>query len=53
MMYFVKQVADMLQVGIGLVKGFVDSGQLNAIDVSLKRGKRGDYAFPKMRYVSS
>src|SRR5438128_2542134 len=53
MMYSAKQVAEMLPVGIGIVNGFVDAGQLDAIDVSLTRGKKGDYASPKMRYVSS
>ena len=35
MMYTAKQVAEMLQVGVDVVKCFVDSGELDAIDVSL------------------
>jgi excisionase family DNA binding protein len=47
MMYSVKQVAEMLQVGIGLVKRFVSSGELDAIDVSLRRGKKRRLRIPE------
>jgi excisionase family DNA binding protein len=47
MMYSAKQVAEMLQVGIGTVKRFVDSGELDAIDVSLKRGKNRRLRIPE------
>ena len=47
MMYTVKQVAEMLQVGVALVKQFVDCGELDAIDVSLKRGKKKRLRIPE------
>lgn len=40
MMYTVKQLAEMLQVGVETINRFVDSGELDAIDVSLRRGKK-------------
>lgn len=46
-MYSAKQVAEMLQVGIGAVNRFVDSGELDAIDVSLKRGKKRRVRIPE------
>lgn len=46
MMYSIKQVAEMLQVGTGLIKNFVDSGELDAIDVSLRRGKKRRLRIP-------
>lgn len=46
MMYTVKQVAEMLQVGADLIKSFVDSGELDAIDVSLTRGKKRRLRIP-------
>ncbi|HEX3998251.1 MAG TPA: helix-turn-helix domain-containing protein [Pirellulales bacterium] len=39
-MYTIKQVAEMLQVGSPTVVRFVDSGELAAVDVSLRRGKK-------------
>ena len=47
MMYTVKQVAEMLQIGAGLVKRFVDSGELDAIDISLRRGKKRRLRIPE------
>ena len=46
-MYSVKQVAELLQVGPGAVKHFVDSGELDAIDVSLRRGKKRRLRIPE------
>lgn len=46
-MYSVRQVADMLQVGPAIVAEFVDSGELDAIDVSLKRGKKRRLRIPE------
>lgn len=40
MMYTIKQVAEMLQVASVTVVDFVDSGELTAVDVSLRRGKK-------------
>jgi excisionase family DNA binding protein len=47
MMYSVKQVAEMLQVGPSLIAEFVDSGELDAIDVSLTRGKKRRLRIPE------
>lgn len=46
MMYSVKQVAEMLQVGRATVAKFVNSGELDAIDVSLKHGKKRRLRIP-------
>ena len=46
MMYSVKQVAEMLQVGKGIVCRWVGSGELDAVDVSLKRGKKRRLRIP-------
>ncbi len=46
MMHSVKQVAQMLQVGTGLVTEFVNSGELDAIIVSLTRGKQKRLCIP-------
>ncbi|MHB9019813.1 MAG: helix-turn-helix domain-containing protein [Minisyncoccota bacterium] len=42
-----KQIAELLQVGIGVVKCYVDSGELDAIDVSVKRGKKKRLRIPE------
>ncbi len=47
MMYTAKQVAELLQVGVDIVKRFVDSGELDAIDVSLRRGKKRRLRIPE------
>jgi excisionase family DNA binding protein len=47
MMYTVKQVAEMLQVGTDIVTHFVDSGELDAIDVSVRRGGRRRLRIPE------
>jgi len=47
MMYTVKQVAEMLQVAIESVTHFVNSGELDAIDVSLRRGKKRRLRIPE------
>jgi excisionase family DNA binding protein len=47
MMYTIKQVAEMLQVGPGHITDFVNSGELDAIDVSLKRGKKKRLRIPE------
>jgi excisionase family DNA binding protein len=47
MMYTVKQVAEILQVGAGLVRQFIISGELDAIDVSLKRGSKRRLRIPE------
>lgn len=47
MMYSVQQVAEVLQVGPELVRRFVDSGELDAIDVSAKRGGRKSLRIPE------
>ncbi len=47
MMYSVKQVAEMLRVGIRVVTSFVDSGELDAVDVSLRRGKKRRLRIPE------
>jgi excisionase family DNA binding protein len=46
MMYTIKQVAELLQVGTGLVSEFVHSGELDAIDVCLTRGKKKRFRIP-------
>lgn len=46
MMYTVQQVAEILQVGAGLVRQFIISGELDAIDVSLKRGSKKRLRIP-------
>jgi excisionase family DNA binding protein len=46
MMYSVKQVAEMLQVGKGIVWRWVGSGELDAVDVSLTRGKKRRLRIP-------
>ena len=40
MMYPINQVAKLLQIGTRRVAQFVESGELDAVDVSLKRGAR-------------
>jgi excisionase family DNA binding protein len=47
MMHTAKQVAELLQVGVDVVKCFVDSGELDAIDVSLRRGKKRRLRIPE------
>jgi excisionase family DNA binding protein len=47
MVYTVKQVAEMLQMGTDIVTHFVDSGELDAIDVSARRGGRRRLRIPK------
>jgi excisionase family DNA binding protein len=47
MMHTVKQVAELLQVGVDKVKCFVDSGELDAIGVSWRRGKKRRLRIPK------
>jgi excisionase family DNA binding protein len=47
MMYTAKQVAELLQVGVDVVKCFVDSGELDAIDVCLRRGKKRRLRIPE------
>jgi excisionase family DNA binding protein len=47
MMHTAKQVAELLQVGVDVVKSFVDSGELDAIDVSLRRGKKRRLRIPE------
>lgn len=47
MMHTVKQVAEMLQVSVGTVASFVDSGELDAIDVSKRRGPRKRLRIPE------
>jgi excisionase family DNA binding protein len=47
MMYSIQQVAKMLQVGTNLVRRFVDFGELDAIDVSAKRGGRKRLRIPE------
>jgi excisionase family DNA binding protein len=46
MMYTIKQVAELLQVGKNLVAQFVESGELDAVDVSLNRGTRKRLRIP-------
>lgn len=46
MMYTAQQVAEMLQVGIGTINEFVDNGELDAIDVALRRGKKRRLRIP-------
>lgn len=46
-MYTAKQVAELLQVGVDVVKCFVDLGELDAIDVSLRRGKKRRLRIPE------
>lgn len=46
-MYSVRQVAEMLQVGTAIVAEFVNSGELDAIDVSLTRGKKRRLRIPE------
>jgi excisionase family DNA binding protein len=46
-MYTIKQVAEMLQVGTDIVTHFVDSGELDAIDVSVRRGGRRRLRIPE------
>lgn len=47
MMYTVKQVAEMLQVGVDAINQFVDTGELDAIDVSIRRGKKRRLRIPE------
>ncbi len=47
MMHTAKQVAEFLQVGVDAVKCFVDKGELDAIDVSLRRGKKRRLRIPE------
>jgi hypothetical protein len=47
MLYSTPQVAEILQIGIETVKCFVDSGELDAIDISLKKGKKRRLRIPK------
>lgn len=47
MMYSVKQVAEMLQVGDDHVKRLVDAGELDAVDVSLSRNKTKRLRIPE------
>jgi len=47
MMYTANQVAELLQVGVDIVKCYVDSGELDAIDVSLSRGKKRRLRIPE------
>jgi excisionase family DNA binding protein len=47
MMYSKKQVADLLQVSPGTVARFVSSGELGAIDVSLRQGKKRRLRIPE------
>ena len=47
MMYSVKQIAELLQVGIGVVKCYVGSGELDAIDVSVKKEKKKRLRVPE------
>ena len=49
MMYTAKQVAEMLQVGVDVVKCFVDSGELDAIDVSSEERKEEEAPHPRRR----
>lgn len=46
-MYSVQQVTEMLQVGTDLVRRFIDSGELDAIDISSKRGERKRLRIPE------
>lgn len=47
MMHTVKQVAELLQIGTSLVCRFISTGELDAIDVSLKQGKRKRLRVPE------
>lgn len=47
MMHTVRQVAELLQIGTTLVSQFINSGELDAIDVSFKPGKRRTLRIPE------
>ena len=53
MMYSVKQVAEMLRVGIRVVTSFVDSGELDAVDVRSEEREEKEAPHPGRRVVAS